>query len=130
MSEDIKNLLEIIELCKEELDKNDDNITATLDLQDLKSLRNIINDYKRQVEINQEHQKTNGELQQRIKQLEDADLTTIYLNGVYDERDKWKLKIKGKIEELKSKSGGNVFHIQQTINAEIRLLQELLEKEK
>lgn len=35
-----------------------------------------------------------------------------------------------KIEELKSKSGGNVFHIQQTINAEIRLLQELLEKRK
>ena len=39
-------------------------------------------------------------------------------------------KVKDKIEELKSKSGGNVFHIQQTINAEIRLLQELLEKRK
>ena len=38
--------------------------------------------------------------------------------------------IKEKIKELKSKSGGNVFHIQQTINAEIRLLQELLEKRK
>ena len=38
--------------------------------------------------------------------------------------------VEEKIEELKSKSGGNVFHIQQTINAEIRLLQELLEKRK
>ena len=37
-------------------------------------------------------------------------------------------KIKDKIEELKEKSGGNVFHIQQTINAEIRLLKELLEE--
>ena len=33
-----------------------------------------------------------------------------------------------KIEEIKEKSGGNVFHIQQTINAEIRLLKELLEE--
>ena len=38
-------------------------------------------------------------------------------------------KIKAKIEELQNKSGGNLFHIQQTINAEIRLLQSLLEKE-
>ena len=37
-------------------------------------------------------------------------------------------KIKDKIEELKEKSGGNVFHIQQTINAEIRLLKELIEE--
>lgn len=39
-----------------------------------------------------------------------------------------KSRVIEKIEELKSKSGGNVFHIQQTINAEIRLLQELLER--
>lgn len=71
MSEDLKNLSEIIELCQEELNKNDENITAILDSQDLKSLKNIINDYKRQVELNQEHQKVNGELRQKIKELED-----------------------------------------------------------
>ena len=38
--------------------------------------------------------------------------------------------IRKKIEELKSKSGGNVFHIQQTINAEIGLLEEILKGEK
>lgn len=38
-----------------------------------------------------------------------------------------KKKIEDKIEELKSQCGGNVFHIQQTLNAEIRLLQEFLE---
>lgn len=37
-------------------------------------------------------------------------------------------KIKDKIEELKSKSGGNFISIQQIINAEIQVLQELLEK--
>ena len=38
-----------------------------------------------------------------------------------------KKKIKNEIEILKAQCGGNVFHIQQTLNAEIRLLQELLE---
>ena len=38
-----------------------------------------------------------------------------------------KKKIKSEIEILKAQCGGNVFHIQQTLNAEIRLLQELLE---
>lgn len=94
MSEDLKNLSEIIELCQDELNKNDENTTAILDLQDLKSLKNIINDYKRQVEINQEHQKVNGELRQKIKELEAADLTTIYLNGVYDGKHKANEEIK------------------------------------
>ena len=36
-------------------------------------------------------------------------------------------KIENEIEILKAQCGGNVFHIQQTLNAEIRLLEELLE---
>lgn len=43
MEEDIKNLSEIIELCEAEINNNDENITAILDLTDLKSLRNLIN---------------------------------------------------------------------------------------
>ena len=38
-----------------------------------------------------------------------------------------KKKIENEIEILKAQCGGNVFHIQQTLNAEIRILQELLE---
>ena len=34
--EDIKNLSEIIELCEAEINNNDENITAILDLEDLK----------------------------------------------------------------------------------------------
>ena len=33
------------------------------------------------------------------KELEE-DLTSVYLKGVYDERDKWKIKVKKKIEEI------------------------------
>lgn len=56
--------------------------------------------------------------------LERTDLENYKLNYISIQ------KVKDKIEELKSKSGGNVFHIQQTINAEVRLLQELLEERK
>ena len=37
-----------------------------------------------------------------------------------------KKKIENEIEILKAQCGGNIFHIQQTLNAEIRLLQDLL----
>ena len=46
MEEDIKNLSEIIELCREELDNNNENTHATLDLLDLKSLDNLLKRYK------------------------------------------------------------------------------------
>ncbi len=46
MKEDIKNLEEIINLCKEEINNNDKNITATLDLEDLKSLEKLLTRYK------------------------------------------------------------------------------------
>lgn len=38
-----KNLKEIIELCEEELNNNNENVTAILDLIDLKELRDLIN---------------------------------------------------------------------------------------
>ena len=42
MEEDIRNLTEIIDLCKDEIENNDENISAILDLEDLKSLKNIL----------------------------------------------------------------------------------------
>lgn len=39
-----------------------------------------------------------------------------------------KTVVEEKIKQLKEQSGGNVFHIQQTINSNIRLLQGLLNK--
>ena len=52
IEEDIKNLQEIINLCNEELDNEDENVTAVLDLVDLKSLRNLINRNKELEEEN------------------------------------------------------------------------------
>ena len=54
MEEDIKNLEEIINLCKEEINNNDKNATAILDLEDLKSLENLLTRYKQLEEENVE----------------------------------------------------------------------------
>lgn len=54
MKEDIKNLEEIINLCKEEINNNDKNITAILDLEDLKSLMNLLTGYKQLEEDNEQ----------------------------------------------------------------------------
>ena len=43
--EEFKNLKEIIELCKEELENNDENVHATLDLEDLKELQCLLDNY-------------------------------------------------------------------------------------
>ena len=54
MEQDINNLNEIINLCNEELDNKDENVTAVLDLTDLLSLRNLIKAYKELEEENTE----------------------------------------------------------------------------
>lgn len=61
--EDIKNIEEIIELSKEEIDAKDENITAILDIEDLISLEHILSDYKRVL-------KENEELNSKIPNLE------------------------------------------------------------
>lgn len=69
--EDIKNLSEIIELCEEEINNNDENVSAILDLTDLKSLRNLIQEYKNLKEIEVNHRKENGKLREKVKGLEE-----------------------------------------------------------
>ena len=64
------------------------------------SIERILQDYKRQKQINEEHRKVNGELREKVKELE-IDLTTVYLKGFEDGKDKYKQKIKDEIEELK-----------------------------
>lgn len=51
----------------------------TLSLQ--KAIKNVLTDYTRQKQINEEHQKTNGELREKVKELEEQveyDKTHIY----------------------------------------------------
>ena len=60
-----------------------------------------------------------------IEELKNADLTTVYLNGVYDGEKKVKDKIKAKIEDLKENSNGDDFNLTNVI----MLFKSLLEKE-
>ena len=93
--ENIKNLNEIIELCEEEINNNDENVTAILDLTDLKSLRNLINRNRGLEALKNSCPAipTTGIECDLKKELEE-DYTSVYLKGIYDERDKWKSKIK------------------------------------
>ena len=131
MEEDIKNLSEIIELCEEKINNNDENVSAILDLTDLKSLRNLIKEYKNLKEIEENHIKENGELREQVKELEE-DLTSVYLKGIYDERDKRTALVKEKIEEInkayedsKDENGESQYYYP---DYTIRVLEELLEK--
>ncbi len=84
----IKDVSEIVDLCEDDIKNNNNNVTATLGLEDLKSLQIILRELKNSIP---------------------------------------KKKVENEIEILKAQCGGNPYHIQQTLNAEIRLLQELLE---
>ena len=61
-----------------------------------------------------------------IEELKNADLTTVYLNGVYDGEKKAKDKIKAKIEELEKQDRENRMSHNYLV---IPVLQSLLEKE-
>ena len=47
IEEDIKNLEEIIDLSKEEIEAKDENTTAILNIIDLISLKNLLSEYRR-----------------------------------------------------------------------------------
>ena len=134
MKEDIKNLEEIINLCKEEINNNDKNITATLDLEDLKSLENLLTKYK---EI---------QLTDKEKEVVEAYRNLVKITGatggwvVCNPKQMWsnyfipKSKVIEKIEELKGTeellSDEQGYWGGSDLLEQIKVLQELLEKEK
>ena len=73
----------------------------TLSLQ--KAIKNVLTDYTRQKQINEEHQKINGELREKVKVLESKNN---YLESLSDYQHNYlinsiqKQKIKDKIEEI------------------------------
>jgi len=106
-----------VENLKTEYEKliKEDNILFPLYKSDAKRLINIIE--KQSKEIEELKDKNN-------KLMEELDLTTVYISGVYDGEKKVQDKIKAKIEELE-KGNKNTF-----IRGEkILVLQSLLEKE-
>lgn len=93
------------------------------------SIERILQDYKRQKQINEEHRKVNGELREKVKELE-IDLTTVYIKGVEDGKDKYKKKIKEIIDECIPKKENIITKkIEYTPNANANsyLVQQILE---
>lgn len=99
MEEDLKNLQEIISLSEEEIKNNDENITAILDLEDLKSLQNLLTRYKQE------------QLTDKEKEVVEAYRNLVKHTGsdswvVCDPMQMWsnyfipKSKVKEKMEEL------------------------------
>lgn len=117
MEEDIKNLEEIINLCKEEINNNDKNITAILDLEDLKSLENLLTRYKQLEEENK-----------RIKSFDIYKLVEDWETGQLIPVS----KVKEKIEELKGTeellSDEQGYWGGSDLLAKIEVLQDLLER--
>lgn len=133
MDEDIKrieafkNRFEIVKMCcvgltKEELEEIEDKDYSKKVKQ---SIENLIARYK--------------ELEKQMGK----DLDVVYIKGVYDERDKWKSKVKEKIEWLEEISDNGINAVrfagayedeikrierQKNISTMIGILQELLEE--
>lgn len=60
--------------------------------EEIEALEHILSDYKKVVKENEE-----------LKEEKDAN----YLKGVYDERERWELKVNAQIKELKEKQKSN-----------------------
>lgn len=74
IEEDIKNIEEIIELSKEEIDAKDENITAILDIEDLISLEYILSDYKRVLKENEQLSTEVNSLKKDISNMYDEEV--------------------------------------------------------
>ena len=112
--EEFKNLKEIIELSEEEINNNDYNVSAVLDLEDLKELRNLIERYK--------------ETKQELESVKEIYYTQKEIETNYIKKS----KVKEKIEEIIN-TGIDVaweqinYSIVEQDKAKIQVLQELIE---
>ena len=88
------------------------------------------NDFKWNTEISQRVQgllDLYNKEKEKNKELENADLTTVYMNGFYDGEKTWKDKIKDKI--IFYKRYGKIKNSDEDVmSIEIEVLQELLEE--
>lgn len=90
---------------KYKIDKNTKNLSDfdIFCIEHCMDIYNLISEHERQKQINEEHRKINGELREKVKELE-IDLTTVYIKGVEDGKNKYKQKIKNKKEEFSDKA--------------------------
>lgn len=79
------------------------------------------------IKIEYQAVKTLLDLYQQEKKTNDIDLTIVYMNGFYDGEDKWKKKIKEKIDFYK-RYGKIENSNEYVMSVEIEVLEELLEE--
>lgn len=79
---DVANIEIVIEDCREHLKLYGE---AFITANELDRIEYILSDYTRQKQINEEHQKINGELRERVKELEEENtLQRRQLNSAFD----------------------------------------------
>lgn len=101
IEEDIEILNSIVKVNKDFLS---DIENQTINQKEIKALEHLLSDYTRQKQINKEHQKINGELRKKVKELEEQleyDKTHIYTPPTIKLNFIPIQKIVDKIEELK-----------------------------
>ena len=101
IKEDIKNIEEIIELSKEEIEAKDENITAILDIEDLISLEHLLSDYKR---LQEEFKAVDSECSRLERKEADMERENEELKATLrDTQNSWFEDTK-KIEKLKAQN--------------------------
>lgn len=122
-----KNLEEIIKLCIDDLDKDDNNVTAILDLIDLKELRNLLNRNKKLEKI-LKHK--NDLIKQADKDLETDYIPKSKVEEKIEKLDKEEQELQNSIsdEEREEYSDASISWSLCDIETRRRVLQELLEE--
>ena len=96
IEEDVKNIKEIIELSKEEIDSKAEDIIAILDIEDLISLEHILSSYKKALKENEELKSNN---EKYTIHLTDKQYNAVIENAQNDINQKWIQKVKDKVEK-------------------------------
>ena len=132
IEEDIKQLQDLIQDRQSFL--TGDEEVDEIYLKDIKAINNLINDNTRQKQINEEHQKINAELREKVKELEEENL---HWRGQYHLTTRKidvipKQNIKDKIKEIKEDKESKYYDSfleERDIEITVQILQELLQEE-
>ena len=108
------------------------NNDYSIDNIDKETIEHLLQDYTRQKQINEEHRKINGELREKVKELEKENSTLKnFTSSIFNdtiERDFIpRQNIIDKIEELTNTKGDFATYI--ATSERIKVLQELLQEE-
>lgn len=102
-----------------------------------KATEHLLSDYTRQKQINEEHQKINGKLREKVKELEEENLIQRkQIMNIFDNGYIPKQKIKDKIEELKIQGNyktldnpeGRIHFLKEESDYKIEVCEELLQE--